>query len=291
MLIVGEKINVISKEIGKAMKERNPGPIQEMAKKQVAGGANWLDINIGPASKDGPELMEWLVKTVQEVVNVPLSLDTTNAEAMEAGLKVHKGKALINSASGAPERLKNMLSLAAKYNADVIGLTMTEKGIPRDANERMVIAYDIVTACAEYGVPLENLYLDPLILPIAVAQNQAMEAVEAIKMFKQLNDPPLKTIVGLSNISNGTPPQTKPVLDRVYLVVLKDAGLDAAIADPLDKELMAAAKDGEAILNLAKDENVLQTALANSEDKELLVAARAIKIFRNEMLYAHSFVE
>jgi 5-methyltetrahydrofolate corrinoid/iron sulfur protein methyltransferase len=262
-----------------------------MAKKQVAGGANWLDINIGPASKDGPELMEWLVKTVQEVVDVPLSLDTTNAEAMEAGLKVHKGKALINSASGAPERLKNMLSLAAKYNADVIGLTMTEKGIPRDANERMVIAYDIVTACAEYGVPLENLYLDPLILPIAVAQNQAMEAVEAIKMFKQLNDPPLKTIVGLSNISNGTPPQTKPVLDRVYLVVLKDAGLDAAIADPLDKELMAAAKDGDAILNLAKDENALQAALANGADKEMLVAARAIKIFRNEMLYAHSFVD
>jgi len=291
MLIVGEKINVISKEIGKAMKERNPAPIQEMAKKQVAGGANWLDINIGPASKDGPELMEWLVKTVQEVVDVPLSLDTTNAEAMEAGLKVHKGKALINSASGAPERLKNMLSLAAKYNADVIGLTMTEKGIPRDANERMVIAYDIVTACAEYGVPLENLYLDPLILPIAVAQNQAMEAVEAIKMFKQLNDPPLKTIVGLSNISNGTPPQTKPVLDRVYLVVLKDAGLDAAIADPLDKELMAAAKDGDAILNLAKDENALQAALANGADKEMLVAARAIKIFRNEMLYAHSFVD
>lgn len=291
MLIVGEKINVISKEIGKAMKERNPGPIQEMAKKQAESGANWLDINIGPASKDGPELMEWLVKTVQEVVDLPLSLDTTNAEAMEAGLKVHKGKALINSASGAPERLKNMLSLAAKYGADVIGLTMTEKGIPRDANERMVIAYDIVTACAEYGVPLENLYLDPLILPISVAQNQAMEAVEAIKMFKQLNDPPLKTIVGLSNISNGTPPQTKPVLDRVYLVVLKDAGLDAAIADPLDKQLMAAASQGEQILNLVKDDSALNAALSNGTDKELLVAARAIKIFRNDMLYAHSFVD
>jgi len=279
MIIVGEKINVISKEIGGAMRARDPKPIEDMAKAQVAGGANYLDINIGPASKDGPELMDWLVGTVQAVVDVPLSLDTTNAEAMEAGLKAHKGQALINSASGAPDRMHTMLALAGKYNANVIGLTMTEKGIPRDANERMVIAYDIMMAAAEHGVPMENIFLDPLILPVCVAQNQAMEGIESIRMFKQLNDPPLKTIVGLSNISNGTPDETKPVLDRVYLIMLSEAGLDAAIMDPLDVELSTVAS------SLPQD---LPGRLSEIGGDPL---SRAVKIFQNDMLYAHSFMD
>lgn len=280
MIIVGEKINVISKEIGAAMKARDPEPIVEMAKAQAAGGANYLDINIGPASKDGPQLMEWLVETVQSAVDLPLSLDTTNAEAMEAGLKVHKGPALINSASGAPDRMHTMLALAGKYNANVIGLTMTATGIPRDANERMVIAYDIMMAAAEHGVPVENIFLDPLILPVCVAQNQAMEAIEAIRMFKQLSDPPLKTIVGLSNISNGTPPETKPVLDRVYMIMLVEAGLDAAIMDPLEEELAAVAR------SLPQDLAETLTELQNR-----VSLSRAVKIFHNDMLYAHSFMD
>lgn len=280
MIIVGEKINVISKEIGGAMKARDPKPIVAMAEAQAAGGANYLDINIGPASKDGPGLMEWLVETVQGAVDLPLSLDTTNVEAMEAGLKAHKGQALINSASGAPDRMHTMLALAGKYNANVIGLTMTEKGIPRDANERMVIAYDIMMAAAEHGVPAENIFLDPLILPVCVAQNQAMEGIEAIRMFKQLNDPPCKTIVGLSNISNGTPQETKPVLDRVYMIMLVEAGLDAAIMDPLDEELAATARSlpvelPDRLSELQNDANL----------------SRAVKIFHNEMLYAHSFMD
>ena len=259
MLVVGEKINVISIEIGKAMKERNAGPIIELAKAQLKGGADILDINIGPASKDGHELMPWLVETIQGAVDCRLSLDTTNVVAIEEGLKVHKGKAMINSASGEAERMTNMLDLAGKYKADVIGLAMTEKGIPDDLNERTAIAYEIVTACGEHGVPLENLYLDPLILPVSVAQDKAMEGIEAVSMFKQLNDPPLKTIVGLSNISNSTPDKTKPILDRVYLVILMEAGLSAAIMDPLDKDLIA--------------------------------TLRAVKIFHNDMLYAHSFMD
>lgn len=259
MLAIGEKINVMSKTIGPAMKNREAKPIQELAVTQVEGGANMLDINIGPATKSGPEMMEWLVKIVQEVVDVPLSLDTTNAAAMEAGLKVHKGQALINSASGEKERLESMLSLAAKYESKVIGLTLTEAGIPRDANERTAIAVDIMTACMEKGVPLENLYLDPLILPIGVAQAQAMEVIEAIKMFKQLNDPPLKTVVGLSNIYNGCPVEVHGLLIRTYLIMLMTVGLDAAILDPLDKELM----------------NTLKT----------------VKIYQNEILYCHSYLD
>lgn len=280
MLIIGEKINVISKEIGGAMRERNPGPIQEMAKAQADAGANLLDINIGPAKKDGAELMPWLVETVQAAVDLPLSLDTTNVTAMEEGLKVHKGTALINSASGAPDRLHTMLGLAEKYDANVIGLTMTEKGIPRDANERMVIAVDIMTAAMEHGITPERLFFDPLILPISVAQNQAMETVEAIRMFKQLSDPPFMTTCGLSNISNGTPDKTKTVLDRAYLILLAEAGLDSAIMDPLDEALATCAKS-------IPDE--LPQRLSEMEQDEIM--ARANKIFHDEMLYAHSFVD
>lgn len=259
MLAIGEKINVMSKTIGPAMKNREAKPIQELAIAQVEGGANMLDINIGPATKGGPEMMEWLVKTIQEVVSVSLSLDTTNTAAMEAGLRVHKGQALINSASGEKERLESMLALAAKYEAKVIGLTLTGAGIPRDVNERAAIAVDIMTACTEKGVPLENLYLDPLVLPIGVAQAQAMEVIEAIKMFKQLNDPPLKTVVGLSNIYNNCPQEVHGLLIRTFLTMLMTVGLDAAILDTLDKDLM----------------NTLKT----------------VQIYQNEILYCHSYLE
>ncbi|MBI4744831.1 MAG: dihydropteroate synthase [Actinobacteria bacterium] len=259
MLIIGEKINVMSKTIGPAMKERNAKPIQELAIVQVEGGAGMLDVNIGPASKGGAEMMEWLVKTIQEVVDVPLSLDTTNSEAMEAGLKVHKGQALINSASGDQERLHSMMPLAAKYNSKIIGLTLTEKGIPRDASERCIIAADIIAAAAEYGVSTGDIYLDPLILPIGVAQNQAMEVIEALKMFKELADPAPKTVVGLSNISNGSPKEIQSVINATYLITLAWNGLDAAIADSLDKELMGAVK--------------------------------TLAVFKNEILYCHSYLD
>ncbi len=259
MLIIGEKINIMSRTIGPAMKERKAKPIQELAKAQVEGGAGMLDINIGPATKGGPEMMEWLVKTVQEVVDVPLSLDTTNSEAMEAGLRAHKGQAMINSASGEKERMESMLSLAGKYNAKVIGLTLSEGGIPRDASERCIIAADILGAAAVHGVPAEDLYLDPLILPIGVAQQQAIEVLEAIKMFKQLSDPPPKTVVGLSNTSNGSPKEIQSILNRTYLVMLANCGLDAAIADAMDKDLMDAVK--------------------------------TIAVFNNEVLYCHSYLE
>lgn len=259
MLIIGEKINIMSKTIGPAMRERDAKPIQELALAQVEGGAKMLDVNIGPASKGGAEMMEWLVKTIQGVVDVPLSLDTTNAAAMEAGLKAHKGQALINSASGEKERLETMMALAAKYGARVIGLALSEGGIPRDASERCIIAADILGAAAMHGVPAENLYLDPLILPIGVAQQQAAEVLEAVKMFKQLSDPAPKTVVGLSNVSNGSPKEVQTILNRTFLIMLMNSGLDAAIADSLDKDLMDAVK--------------------------------SVAVFTNEVLYCHSYLE
>ncbi len=249
MLVIGEKINVMSKKLGEAMKERNAMPIVEMARKQIEGGANYLDINIGPAPKEGPELMEWLVTTIQNEVETPLCLDTTNFEAMEAGLKVHKGKALINSASGEPERLEKMMSLAAKYDALIIGLCLSSEGIPRDANERLVVAAEIITKAAELGVPADQIYLDPLILPLSVAQKDVLEVFESLRMFKSLSDPPPKTVVGLSNISNSLPRELKPLVDRTLLAMLMACGLDAAILDPLDEEMMKTLKTAEVLRN------------------------------------------
>jgi len=269
MLVIGEKINVMSKSIGPAMRERNAQPIQELAVAQYEAGAQMLDVNLGPATKGGPEMMKWVVETVQEVVpDARLCLDTMNAEAMAAGLAVCKNRPMINSTSAERAKLEKFLPLAHTYEADIIGLAMTEKGISRDANERVMAAAEIMGAMMEFDVPFERLYLDPLLLPVGVAQAQAVEAMNAIAAFKELNDPPLKTVVGLSNIYNGCPAEVKPALASALLSMLLEVGLDAAIMDPLDADQMNAA-------NGVKHPDFEKTAA----------------ILRNETLYCHSFLD
>ena len=274
MLVIGEKVNIMSKSVGSAMKERDPGPIQEMAVRQVEAGANILDVNLGPATKNGPEMMEYVVDVVQEAVpGVRLCLDTMNPEAMAAGLKKCKEQPLINSTSAERARLETFLPLAKEYEAEIIGLAMTEAGVSRDANERLMAATDIMGAMMEFDVPLDRVYLDPLLLPVAVAQQQAMEAMEAIAMFKQLNDPPLKTVVGLSNIYNGCPESVKSPLAAAFLSLLIPAGLDAAIMDPDDTLQMAVVNQDE-------------TVLAADDTME-----RSLSILRNETLYCDSYLD
>jgi 5-methyltetrahydrofolate corrinoid/iron sulfur protein methyltransferase len=218
-----------------------------------------IDANIGPAEDGGEELMQWMVTVIQEVVPLPLCLDTTNSSAVEAGLKVHNnqwGKPMINSTSNDPERFV-MLELAAKYNAQVIGLTVGKGGLPADAEERATIAADIMARALEYGMPLEDLYLDPLVLQIATSQDHALKVIQAIKMFQELNDPPMKTVVGLSNISNGCPKHIRPILNNHYLSLLMYEGLTAAIADP----------------------------------HEVIPTMRTIDVIMGNILYAHSYLE
>lgn len=170
-----------------------------------------------------------------------------NPAAIEAGLKVHKGQAMINSVNGLPEKMETYFPLAAQYNSKIIGLTMMN-GIPRDANERMVILADIMAGAMGFGVSLSSIYFDPLILPVKVAQEQALQVFDSIKLFKQLtdeNNEPLKTVVGLSNISNGIFGEAKSLLDSTMLSTLLALGLDAAIMDPNDKMLMNTVKTVE----------------------------------------------
>lgn len=259
MLIIGEKLSIIAKRVREAMIKRDKGPIQDIATSQWKAGAGMIDANIGPAEDDGEDLMKWMVTTIQEVVPLPICLDTTNYKAVEAGLKVHNnqwGRSLINSTSNDPDRFA-MLEIAAKYNSQIIGLTVGKGGLPADAEERAAIAAEIMARAAEYGVSLEDLYLDPLVLQIATSQDHALQVIKAVRMFQELNDPPMKTVVGLSNISNGCPKQLRPILNNYYLSLLIYEGLTAAIADP----------------------------------HEVAPTAKTIDVIMGRTLYAHSYLE
>jgi len=250
MIVIGEKISVMAKKVREALTSFNAKPLQELAVAQSKAGAHFIDVSIGPAEDNGPKLMDWAVKVVQEVVQKPLCLDTTNVKAMEAGLKAHNnqwGAPIINSTSNEPERFP-MMELAGKYNSKVVALTLGKGGLPADAEDRCVIASELMARGMEYGVPMENILLDPLILQICTMQDQGRQAIRAVRMFRDLNDPPMQSVVGLSNISNGAPKQVRAIINRNFFALLIEAGLTAAIIDPLDKEMMDTAKTIEMIM-------------------------------------------
>lgn len=239
MLIIGENIHIIAPAVKEAIAARDTAAIQKLAKEQVDGGAQILDLNIGPQKKEGPEVMRWLVPAAQEVVDVPLSLDTTNLEAIKAGLSLLKQPGIVNSTSGEPERLENVPPVAAEYGAGLVALCMGKSGIPMTAEERVQIAIEqLVPRAIEVGIPMEKLYLDPLAMTVAGCQEYAPHAVEAIRYIKQGMDPAPMTTIGLSNVSNTVSHEKRSLINRTYLVMLMAAGLDTAIADPLDEKLM-----------------------------------------------------
>jgi len=243
VVCVAESINIMSKRIGAAMKERNPEPIQKMAKEETELGADYLDLNIGPAKKDGPELASWIVKVVEEVVDTPISLDTTNPEAMIAGLKASKNpqKALMNSITIQPERLEKLGPFAAEVGCEVVALLWGPDGLPRDANERASLAVDLVMKLNEFGIPNEKIWVDPIITPITLGADQLNEALMFLSMLQDIA-PGAKSIVGLSNVSNGVATHLRPYLNRALLMMLMKYDVYSAILDVYDKELVEIAK-------------------------------------------------
>jgi len=247
MFIIGELINGMYQNIGKAIKEKDKAVIQKCALQQVKSGADALDINCGPASRDPLSDSQWLVEAVQEVTDKPLALDSSKPKVIEAGLKVIKNKAVINSTTADSDKLEIIVPLAKKYNAKLIGLTISAKGIPQNKDQRLELAANIVATCSDQGFPIEDLYLDPIVLPVNVAQAQMRDILEAIREFKIISEPQPKTIVGLSNVSQGS--CVRSIINRTFLTMALAYGLDAAILDPLDKELIDAAITAELILN------------------------------------------
>jgi len=247
MFIIGELINGMYANIGRAIKEKDKAIIQKCALEQIKRGADALDVNCGPASKQPVSDIQWLVEAIQEVTDKPLSLDSSKPQVIESGLKVSRNKMIINSTTADPEKLDILVSLAKQYNTKLIGLTISAKGIPQNKDQRLELAATIVATCAEKEFPIEDLYLDPIVLPVNVAQSQMKDILESIREFKIISEPSPKTIVGLSNVSQGS--GARNLINRTFLTMAAAFGLDAAILDPEDAELMDALITAELILN------------------------------------------
>lgn len=247
MLIIGELINGMFRDVSKAIQKGEADIIQHLAEEQVKAGATALDVNVGPYSKTPKTDMKWLVESIQKSVNVPLCLDSTKADVIEEGLKVAKSRAIINSTSADEAKMNTIFSLAKKYNAQVIGVVMDKSGISNTKEKRLELAAKIVAKAIDMGISSEDLYLDPMLLPINVGQDQEMDIIESIREFRQLCHPAPNTLVGLSNVSQGT--KIRSIINRTFLTMAMANGLTAAILDPLDSELMDALITAELILN------------------------------------------
>ena len=238
MYIIGENIHIISEKVKEALKARDAKFFQELAVKQVEAGAQALDINLGPRKADGLEVFPWMVETVQAVVDVPLSFDSTNLAGIEAGLKkITKAQPIINSTSAEPERLEKVPLVAKQYNTKLVALTMGKSGIPVGADERVSIALEsLIPRMVEIDFPMQDLIIDPLVLTVKGCQEYCPQLLEAVRTLPVAWDPAPAISVGLSNVSNAVPNENRPLINRVYLSMLMGVGLNMMIANPMDKE-------------------------------------------------------
>ena len=246
-ITIGERIHCISPTIRKAMDEKDPEPILARAREQLAAGATYLDVNIGPAENNGEELMMWAVQLIQgEFDNVPLALDTANRKAIEAGISVYnraKGKPIVNSAD-AGDRIEN-IDLAAANDAIVIALC-SKAGVPADNDERMTYCQEMLERGMEMGMDPEDMWFDPLFLVIKGMQDKQLDVLEFIGM---LSDMGLKSTGGLSNVSNGMPKEIRPIMDSAMVAMAMTRGLTSAIVNPCDLRLMETIKSCDIIRN------------------------------------------
>ncbi len=291
MILIGENLNVISQTLGPALREKDAGPIEEMARAETEAGIDIIDLNIGPARKGGDELMDWVVNTVQAVTDKMLSLDTTNLDAMEAGLKARKGRVLINSVSLQTSRLERGLELAKKYDADLIGLLWSNEGMPRDVNERAMHTVDFVYKANEMGIPNERIWIDPIASPVSVEINQVKACVEFMTMLGEIA-PGCKSTVGLSNVSNGAPDELRCWLNRTYMIMLMRYGLYSAIVDAFDNDLKQIARGQRPdIVELVHKMMDGEKPDISSLSKEMANYAKTVRVLTGESLYSHSWLE
>jgi 5-methyltetrahydrofolate corrinoid/iron sulfur protein methyltransferase len=292
MLLIGESLNVISTKIGRAYKERDPKPIQEEALFQKEKGMDYIDINLGPAKKDGPELMPWVVETVQEVVDdVPLALDTSNIDAIEAALKVCKLSPIVNSIMVRPERYERMVPMVAESGADFVALMWGPDGLPRDENERAALAVELLYFANEAGIPNEKIWIDGIVTPVNIQQPQAISLMEFQGMIEDIS-PGAKSTCGLSNISNGPPDHLRPILNQTYMVMLQKSGMLSVIADPLDDRLIDIAKGNrQDIVDLIYGiMDGVEPDIA-SLSKELQDFAKTTNVILGKTLYSDSWLD
>ncbi len=304
MHIIGENIHIISPKVKEAVANQDKRFFQELAVRQLEAGAWALDLNIGPQKKAGHEILPWLVRTVQEVSDVPLCLDTTNLSAIEAACPLCKQQPIINSTSAEEERLEKVPLVAAKYHTKLIALTMEKSGIPVSAEARVNIALEkLLPRADELGIPVTDLLVDPLVLTVSGCQEFVPECVESVRILQVAGDPPPGVNVGLSNVSNAVPAQMRPLINAVYCVMLIGAGLNTMIADPMDQLLSRFIKIVEtrdestaigklllALHDATLSMETLSLDAVDQSDPEQLAIWKTVQILLNKTIYAESYL-
>jgi len=292
MILIGENIHIISKDVSVAVRDRNAKLIQELAVAQTQADVHYIDLNFGPARKSPVETAEWLVKTVEEVTDLPLSIDTLNPVAMEAGLRAcTKARPLLNSASGRTDSRELMLPLAKKYNTDLVLSVFSDMGCPPDAEGRVESVMESAAYANEIGIPNEDIWIDPVLLPVSADQGQIVQALEFMKIIGDIL-PGVKSTIGLSNVSNGTPEELRGILNRTMMVMLGRYGQYSVIADSFDKELIALNNgDMPEIVDLiykVMDGEEVNTASISQTGIDYM---KTVQVLTGETLYSHGWLE
>jgi 5-methyltetrahydrofolate--homocysteine methyltransferase len=245
MIIIGELINSSRNSIANAIRDQDIEAIQKVGLDQWKAGAKFIDVNAGTFDDKEPEYLKWLVQTVQEVADVSCSIDSPDPDAIESALSVHKGIPMINSISLERNRYENMIPLIAGTNLKVIALCMSDDGMPKTVDDRLRTADRLINRLLQNNLPFENIFLDPLIQPISVDTSFGIEFLNAVEKITT-NYRGIHTICGLSNISYGLP--ARNFINRAFMIQAIAKGLDSAIMNPLNKQLMASIIAAEALI-------------------------------------------
>lgn len=304
MKLIGENIHIISKKNREAIEGKDEKYIIELAQKQMPN-VDWIDLNIGPARrKEGT--MKWLIDVLSPVCDKPFSFDTTNFSEMRSALENIKNPqdCIINSTNADDERLEKLTDLAAEFGSYIIGLTLSESGIPKTADERYELASKIIEVATGKGISSEKIIIDPLVLPIGVAQDQSLEAFDTIRMTREAFDPPVMSVVGLSNISNGSPKEIRPLINRVFSVLAMGCGLTSAIVDGCDEELIRVNRVIETgspekshdklildLYEMMQNYGDLDDISYDKKDAEAVKIYKTAEVLLNKKIYSHSYAE
>ena len=236
MYIIGERINGMFADVKQAIVDKEPSVIKELARKQLAAGADALDVNVGPASADAEGALMWLVETIRQVTPAPLAIDTAKWSVMSKVVPQVPGDVIINSSKADPDTLQKYLGLAMEKGAALVALTIDRQGVPSDVDRRVELGAGILAAAAEIGLPMNRLFIDAIILPVNVAPAQPRHVLEAMRQLQAFSQPPPHFVLGLSNVSQNC--KNRGLINRAYLAMALAFGMDAAILDPLDSDLV-----------------------------------------------------
>lgn len=306
MKLIAENIHVISKITKEAFLNRDEDYIKNIMLKIIKQNPDWIDLNVGPSKGKFEGTIEWLTKIEQQLCNIPLSFDSTNIEEIEKGLKFIQNtqSCIINSTNADDIRLEKFSSIAAKYNTSLIALTLnSETGIPKEAEERLNLAFKIIETCESKGLGHNKIIFDPLVLPVCIEQSQAKVSLDAIRMLKESFDPPILTTIGLSNISNGVPKHLRSQINIVYLVMAMGSGLDSAIVDIFDEELLRVHKMIQEntpktsydelylnIFNTFQNYGEIEELVFDKNDENQIKIIKTAKILMNKEVYSACYI-